>query len=124
MFYVYLADDRVLGRSHHADAHLTRCFELVLRQSIMKTISSPYYLLFGAVISILAILLFWTSTIDPDEHNLYHNSLRQIREVDSLLNQGILKLRQGLLTYYDPLVNNLKIIDQHLDNISSIPNYI
>ncbi len=83
-----------------------------------------YGLLAVAGLVIIAILGFGTLTVDGRRHSQYVMQLRQFREVDVMLNQDILKVRQGLLTYYDPIVNGIKKRQRLQYDLSQMPTYI
>ena len=59
------------------------------------------------VMSVLAFLLSKTKLVDTDEHNRYVNLLLQLQNVDSSLDENLLKARDGYLINYDPIVENL-----------------
>ena len=65
--------------------------------------------LFGFLGITLFTFLFLKSTAGNLEIHLQtQNNLRALKQQDVLLNQEILKLRLGVLTYYDKVVNRLK----------------
>lgn len=69
------------------------------------------------IISSLSFLFFKTQTIDINQHDYFVNNIRQLRELDELFNQNILKSRYGYLANYDPIVRNInqiKIVQQRL----------
>ena len=60
----------------------------------------------GAVL-LLALLLVKTQSIDYPAHDRFNSDLRRLKELDATINQDVLKARYNLLTYYDPLINQL-----------------
>ena len=73
---------------------------------------------------ILMLLFIRTQSIDNTEHNQYSQNLRQLSELDAILNQNILKSRFELLTYYDPLVAEVTELHQVRDTLEQIPSFI
>jgi len=73
---------------------------------------------------IFGFLYFKSQAIDFEQHNRFSLYLRRIKEVDAVLNQDIFKARYGLLTYYDPIVNELAEINKLQSQLNQIPDFI
>ena len=73
---------------------------------------------------ILMLLFIQTQSIDNAKHNQYSQDLRQLSELDAILNQNILKSRFELLTYYDPLVAELTKLNQVRSRLEPPPSFI
>ena len=61
---------------------------------------------------IISFLYFKTQSINLDEHDLIIDDISQFKQEDAVLNQHILEIRLGLLSYYDSTVSNLKTLKQ------------
>ena len=72
-------------------------------------------------ILVLTFLFVKTQAVNPAQHNRYNRDLLRLKEVDVILNQDVLKVRQGLLLHYDPLVADLNRLKQLLNNLEKIP---
>ena len=73
---------------------------------------------------ILILLFIQTQSIDNTIHNQYSRDLRQLNELDAILNQNILKSRFELLTDYDPLVAELTKLNQVRSRLEQPPSFI
>ncbi len=73
---------------------------------------------------ILMLLFIRTQSIDNTQHNRYNQDLRQLSELDAILNQNILKSRFELLTYYDPLVSEITELNEVRRRLEQIPSFI
>jgi PAS domain S-box-containing protein len=96
----------------------------VWRERFLKILSIPIrYLLVGGV---LLLIIFWikSQAIDFNEHNRYSLDLREIYSLDARIKQNVLQARDGLLTYYDPIVNDLTEIKQLHGNLQQIPSFV
>ena len=56
------------------------------------------------IVLLLTFLFVQSRAVDFATHARFSGHLRQLQEVDTTLNQDILKVRDGLLAYYDSLV--------------------
>ena len=63
--------------------------------------------------AVIAFLLVNARSIDPAAHSSVIGNLSKIQELDSELDEIVLKLRDGLLHTYDPLVAALGLIHAH-----------
>jgi PAS domain S-box-containing protein len=96
----------------------------VWQQKLTKNISLPNrYLVVGGVL-LLLILWIKSQAIDFNEHNRYSVNLREIYALDARINQNILQARDGLLGYYDPIVNDLAQVKQLHSNLQQIPSFV
>jgi PAS domain S-box-containing protein len=81
------------------------------------------YLLPG-VLLLLAILWSKSLAIDVERHNQYLSNLRQIQYLDAHINQNVLQMRAGILSSYDPIVNDLAKLKQLQADLKQTPSYI
>lgn len=82
-----------------------------------------YALLAG--VTVLAILLwFQARAIDFEQHSRYTATLRRVKELDARINLNILQVKDGLLTYYDPIVSDLAELRTLQADLKQIPNFI
>lgn len=75
-------------------------------------------------ILILLFLFFQTQSVSIKEHNRYNGELLRFKEIDAIFDQDIVKVRQGLILHYDPLVADLNQLKQLRNSLEGIPNYI
>ena len=81
-------------------------------------------IIFGVVL-LLTFLFVQSRVVDFTAHERFTRDLRRLQEVDTTLNQDILKVRDGLLTYYDTLVTASAELNRLYQNIRrSIPSFI
>jgi len=77
------------------------------------------------VVLLLAFLFVKSRVVDFATHERFTRNLRRLQEVDTTLNQDILKVRDGLLAYYDTLVTASNELDRLSHDIRrSIPPFI
>ena len=50
-------------------------------------------------ILVLTFLFVKTQAVNPAQHNRYNRDLLRLKEVDVILNQDVLKVRQGPVSY-------------------------
>jgi PAS domain S-box-containing protein len=81
------------------------------------------YLLPGAML-LLGILWVKSQEIDINRHNEYLAKLRQMQELDARLDRNVLQARDGLLKYYDPIVNDLAKLKQLQTALKQTPSFI
>jgi hypothetical protein len=77
------------------------------QKPFLKTLLSPTGYLFAGIILLLVIFGLKSQAIDFNKHNFYSNNLRRIQELDARLDHNVLQTRDGLLSHYDPLVQDL-----------------
>ncbi len=80
--------------------------------------------LLPAVLVVLVILWVKSLAIDIERHNRYLGHLRQIQTLDARIDRNVLQVRDGLLTYYDPIVNDLAQIKQLQTDLQRTPNFV
>ncbi len=80
--------------------------------------------LLPAVLVILIILWVKSLAIDIERHNRYLGHLRQVQILDARIDRNVLQVRDGLLTYYDPIVNDLAQIKQLQTDLQRTPNFV
>lgn len=73
---------------------------------------------------LFSVLFIKAQAIDFTQHNRYVVSLRRINELDARINQNILQTRYGLLSYYDPIVNELKELEYLQKRLKQTPSFI
>ncbi len=61
---------------------------------------------------IISFLYLKTQTVDIDRHNQLLDRIGQFKQVDAILNQHILEIRQGLLPFYDPTAERMAELDR------------
>ncbi|MCU0537754.1 MAG: PAS domain S-box protein [Hydrococcus sp. Prado102] len=81
------------------------------------------YLLPGAML-LLGILWVKSQEIDINRHNEYLAKLRQMQELDARIDRNVLQARDGLLSYYDPIVNDLAKLKQLQNDLKQTPSFI
>lgn len=73
---------------------------------------------------LFSVLFVNAQAIDFTQHNQYFVTLRRINELDARINQNVLQSRYGLLTYYDPIVNELKELQDLQKRLKQTPSFI
>lgn len=82
------------------------------------------YLILPVLVLLFAFLWVKSQTIDFEQHNLYIVNLRQTQELDARINQNVLQARYGLLTYYDPIVNDIAKLKNIQSELRQTPTFI
>lgn len=82
------------------------------------------YLVFSGLVLLFVFLWVKSQTIDFDQHNRYILDLRQTQALDARINQNVLQASYGLLTYYDPIVNDLAEFKRIQTNLTQTPTFI
>jgi signal transduction histidine kinase len=73
----------------------------------------------------LAIWLLVQSTIvNSQEHERYSRDLRRLRELDAAIDQNVLKVRIGLLSYYDPLAQETAGVRRIRASLDRMPTFL
>jgi PAS domain S-box-containing protein len=80
------------------------------------------YVIVVSAILFMSFLFAKTKSIDINKHNQLLHKFNQFMLIDSILNQNILEIRQGLLTFYDPTVGKINQLKQLTLDIESILN--
>lgn len=73
---------------------------------------------------LLVFLIIKSQNIDFNRHNDYVIGLRQLSELDAKLNEDILQLRDGLLNYYDSIVDKLNNLQTLQNRLEKTPAFI
>ncbi|AFY93214.1 DAHL domain-containing protein [Chamaesiphon minutus] len=75
---------------------------------------------------LVVLVLLWVKSlaIDVDRHNQYLAHLRQIQTLDARIDRNVLQVRDGLLTYYDPIVNDLAQINRLQTDLQRAPSFV
>lgn len=96
--------------------------------SRIQNASKASYIQRSSIALAALILLSWlfikTQAVNFAEHERYNRDLLRLKELDAILNQDVLKVRNGLLLYYDPLVADLTGLKKLLLNLEKIPTFI
>ncbi|MBF2020744.1 MAG: response regulator [Hydrococcus sp. C42_A2020_068] len=81
------------------------------------------YLLPGIVL-VLGFLWVKSAEIDVDRHSEYLANLRQMQQLDARIDRNVLQTRDGLLTHYDPIVNDLAKLKQLQTDLKQMPSFV
>lgn len=81
------------------------------------------FLLAVAAVLLLTFLFFKSRTVDLSKHEEFQGKLRRLKEVDSQLNQNLLKLGYLLLNY-DPIVTELSELRALREDLDNVPPYL
>ncbi|MGB8702326.1 MAG: DAHL domain-containing protein [Thermosynechococcaceae cyanobacterium] len=93
------------------------------RDNTQRFLAFGGYLLPG-VLLVLAILWSKSLAINVERHNQYLANLRQMQYLGAHINQNILQARAGVLSSYDPIVNDLASLKQLQTDLKQTPSYI
>jgi PAS domain S-box-containing protein len=74
----------------------------------------------------LGCLFLWiqSQSVNFRQHSQYLTYLRQIQEADAQINQNVLLAKDGLLTYYDPIVQEIVAVEQLQAALKQIPAFV
>jgi signal transduction histidine kinase/DNA-binding response OmpR family regulator len=78
----------------------------------------------SAAVLVLTFLFLKTQTIDFGEHERFNTRLHQLKEVDAILTQDILRSRFGLLTTYDPIVAEMADLKKISGQLKNAPAFV
>ncbi len=90
----------------------------------MKLFNFILIFLISLALVIFVFLFQQTHLLDFKQHDNFSNTILRIKELDAWLNQDIVRARAGLLTYYDPLANNLAELKKRQNKLEQIPIFI
>ncbi|HAX80837.1 MAG TPA: hypothetical protein DCY88_34610 [Cyanobacteria bacterium UBA11372] len=90
----------------------------------MKLFNFILIFLISIALVIFIFLFHQTRILDFKQHDNFTNNLLRIKELDAWLNQDVVRSRSGLLTYYDPLANNLAELKKRQNKLEQIPIFI
>lgn len=82
------------------------------------------YLVILGLVLLFVFLWVKSQTINFNQHNHYIINLRQTQELDARINQNVLQVRYRLLTYYDPIVNDLTQLKKIQTELQQPPTFI
>ncbi len=82
------------------------------------------FLVAVVAVLLLTFLFFKSRTVDLSKHEEFQGKLRRLKEVDSQLNQNLLKLGFLLLTYYDPIVTEINELRTLREDLAKVPSYL
>ncbi len=77
-----------------------------------------------SMILLLTFFFFKTRTLNFTDHVQYTRNLLHLKELDTTLNQDILKIRSGVLTHYDSLVTTFATLKNLQRSLQTIPAFI
>ncbi|MBW4621381.1 MAG: response regulator [Cyanosarcina radialis HA8281-LM2] len=90
-----------------------------------KTISwLTDYVIPTGIVGLFLLLWVKSGAIDLHQHSRYLNQLQRMQELDARINQNILQARQGLLTYYDPIVRELQELKRIQASLKQTPTFV
>src|SRR5450432_421760 len=78
----------------------------------------------SAAILVLTFLFMKTQAIDIGEHDRFSTRLHQLKEVDAILNQDILRSRFGLITSYDPIIAEVSELKTISSQLKIVPAFV
>lgn len=82
------------------------------------------YLVISGLAVLFSFLWFNSQAIDFNQHNRYVINLRSSQELDARINQNVLQASYGLLTYYDPVVNDLAQLKKIQTELQLLPTFV
>jgi PAS domain S-box-containing protein len=82
------------------------------------------YIIPTAAVGLFLWLWFKSGEIDLHQHSRYLNNLQRMQELDARINQNILQARQGILTYYDPIVSDLHQLKKIQADLKQTPSFV
>jgi hypothetical protein len=80
--------------------------------------------LLPAMVLVLGFLWVKSAEIDVERHNEYLANLRQMQQLDARIDHNVLQARDGLLTHYDPIVNDLAKLKQLQTDLKQMPSFV
>jgi len=86
----------------------------------MRVIRLKHLALGIGTLLIMSFLYIETQAVNPNKHNQLLNRISQFKQVDAILNQHILEIHQGLLPFYDPIVENIAKLGRLQSKIAEI----
>ncbi|HLO49317.1 MAG TPA: DAHL domain-containing protein [Kamptonema sp.] len=87
------------------------------------TRSQQIILAVGSVL-IFTFMFLKTQAVNFQENDRFTRNLLHLKEWDKALNQDILKATYGLLSYYDPIVTDLKELKRLQASLKEVPSFI
>jgi PAS domain S-box-containing protein len=105
-------------------AHLTSQKITVDRKPLLKRLLSPKSYFLAGIILLLLFFGFKSQAIDFNQHNLYSNNVQHIQELDTRIKLNVLQTRDGLLSYYDPIVQDIAELKQLQIKLQQIPSFV
>ena len=90
----------------------------------MKSLNLLLIFLISIALCIFIFLFHQTRILDFKQHDNFTSNVLRIKELDAWLNQDVVRSRAGLLTYYDPLANNLAELKKRQKKLTQIPIFI
>lgn len=99
-------------------------FSRIRDQIVSYFTPSQQIILAAGVGLILTFMFLKTEAVNFEEHDRFTRNLLYLKEWDKTLNQDLLKSTYGLLSYYDPIVEDLAIIKKLQITIRKVPSFI
>lgn len=93
-------------------------------RNVVKSFSNEKKSIALFTVFLLIFLLVKSLAVNSVEHERFNRDLLRLKELDAILNQDVLKARQGLLLYYDPLIADLTGLKRLVNNLENIPAFI
>lgn len=94
------------------------------RKTVEKQVSTLNgYLVLPGVVFLFVFLWVKSQAIDFNQHNRYVINLRSSQELDARINQNVLQARDGLLSYYDPIVNDIAQLKTLQTDLKQTPTF-
>lgn len=79
-----------------------------------------------AVVAVIVFGFLWINSqaINYREHEYFNQSLRQYKEINAIIDREIFEIRYGILTYYDPINQNIKNLKALQQQLKQAPSFI
>lgn len=90
----------------------------------MNSSRIKYIFIAAATLLLMSFLYIKTKSIDTEKHKQLLNNISHYIQIDTTLNQHILEIRQGLLTFYDPTVGKTTQLNELMSKIESLLNQL
>ncbi|MGL5077780.1 MAG: DAHL domain-containing protein, partial [Waterburya sp.] len=94
------------------------------RKPLFKRLLSPKSYFLAGVILLLLFFSFKSRAINFNQHNLYSDNVQHLQELDTRINLNVLQARDGLLNYYDPIVQDIAELKQLQIKLQQIPSFV
>ncbi len=93
-------------------------------RSSWLTLSRLRFLIAVSAVLLLTFLFFKSRPVDLARHEAVQDKLRRLNQVDSQLNQDLLKLGYSLLTHYDSIVSGIGELREIRRQLEDVPDYL
>jgi PAS domain S-box-containing protein len=96
-----------------------------LRDQIVSYFTPSQQIILAAGVGLVLTFMFLkTDAVNFEEHDQFTRNLLYLKELDKTLNQDLLKSTYGLLSYYDPIVEDLEAIKKLQITLRKVPSFI